>query len=527
MPEAAPACPRHRPANWRLIGFVAACTATLIALFVKARPDLVFTSAFLFQDQGNHLLIAARLADGEVLYRDVAYPYGPLPAMLAGALAYSPAISALTYVVLQALLNVSFLVLLAHVLSRHVPPGAAAAIVMLGVVPLSMAPGTTAGSGISNTYIGLERLVLVALMLSWTPPEERTHVTSTVPGLGLGLWQLVKVGGAGFWLAAWLVVDVMAAAGRGRALWGRLLRCWGVIASVALAAEACRWATLFLTLPAPVALDAAWPVYAYEHYRSISSAVRDREFAVAELATQVPVVLAALGLALLSVRRQLVDTEGRRALGLLIPSVFFVFGWAGYFGHRETMWQYAWTAIPGAVFAVAHAGRSVKIGASLIAMPAVALLLASIGGAARVGATEPLRMRNGDTLWMNSPTREAATTLLSLLEADRATGGPVKTVVIPSGGGLYFYTGTSLLIRHPWVIDRYIRPYEWDAIGDRLRGVEHVAFTNEAGLTQERFDARVAATLGPAVRELWRGRVVRIERHRGWSLVTLAAATAK
>jgi len=520
--EAASAWPRRRPVNWRLIGFVAACTTTLIALFVKARPDLVFTSAFLFQDQGNHLLIAARLADGGVLYRDVAYPYGPLPALLGVALAYSFGISALTYVVLQALLNAAFLVLLAHVLSRHVPSRVAAAIVLLGVLPLSMAPSATAGGAASNTYIGLERLVLVVFLLAWTPPEERTYATSAVAGLGLVLWQLVKVGGAGFWLAAWLVVDLLAAAGRGRAAWRRLVRGWGVMAGVALAAEACRWAILFLTLPAPIAFDAAWPAYTLEHYRSIPSEIRSRGLTVVELATHAAVPLAALGLAFLSVRRQLADTEGRRALGLLIPSVFFVFGWAGYFGHREIMWQYAWTAIPGAAFAVAHAGRSLKIGASLIAMPAVALLLASIGGAVRVGATEPMRMSNGDALWMNAPTREAATTLLSLLQADHATGGPVKTVVIPSGGGLYFYTGTSLPFRHPWVIDRYVRPYEWDAIADKLRGVEHVAFTNEAGLTEERFEARVGAILGPAVKELWRGRVARIDPHRGWSLVTLA-----
>lgn len=524
MSEAAPACSRRRPANWRLIGFVAACTATLIALFVKARPDLVFTSAFLFQDQGNHLLVAARLTDGGMLYRDVAYPYGPLPAMLGVALAYSFGISALTYVVLQALLNAAFLVLLAHVLSHHVPPHAVAAIVLLGVLPLSMAPSATAGAAASNTYIGLERLVAVVLLWTWTPPEERTHATSVVAGLGLILWQLVKVGGAGFWLAAWLVVDVLTAAGRGRAVWRRLVRGWGVMIGVALAAEACRWATLFLTLPAPIAFDAAWPAYTLEHYRSIPTEIRSRGLSVVELATHAAVPLAALGLAFLSVRRQLTDTEGRRALGLLIPSAFFVFGWAGYFGHREIMWQYAWTAIPGAAFAVAYAGRSVKIGASLIAMPAVVLLLASIGGAVRVGATEPMRMSNGDALWMNAPTRDAATALLSLLQADRANGRPGKTVVIPSGGGLYFYTGTSLLIRHPWVIDRYIRPYEWDVIAHRVRGVEHVAFTNEAGLTEERFDARVGATLGPAVQEQWRRRLVRIERHRGWSLVTLGAA---
>ncbi len=101
-----------------------------------------------------------------MLYRVVAYPYDPLPALLGGTLASSIGISAPASVVLQALLNAAFLVLLAHVLDRHVPPRTAAAIVPLGVLPQSMAPSSTAGAAAFNTYIGLERLVLVAR----TPP---------------------------------------------------------------------------------------------------------------------------------------------------------------------------------------------------------------------------------------------------------------------------------------------------------------------------------------------------------------------
>jgi hypothetical protein len=67
-----------------------------------------------------------------------------LPALLTSALARPPGFSARSFVFLQA-------------------------------------PGAMAGGGAaSNTYIGLERLVLVALLLSWTPPEERTKTASVV-----------------------------------------------------------------------------------------------------------------------------------------------------------------------------------------------------------------------------------------------------------------------------------------------------------------------------------------------------------
>jgi len=122
-------------------------------------------------------LVAACLAEGGVLYRDVACPCGPLPALPRSALAWSVGISARSFVVLQALLNAAFLRLLAHGLGRHVPSRAAAVIALLGVLPLSMAPRATAGGTASNTSIGLERLVLVVLLLPWTPPEERTALS--------------------------------------------------------------------------------------------------------------------------------------------------------------------------------------------------------------------------------------------------------------------------------------------------------------------------------------------------------------
>lgn len=520
--------PLHRTrqsADWRLIGLVASVAAILIASFVKARPDLVFTSAFLFQDQGNHVLVAERLAQGAVLYRDVAYPYGPLPALLGGAVAFSFGISALTYVVLQALLNAAFLVLLAHVLAGHVPRHTAAAIVLLGVLPLSMAPSATAGGAASNTYIGLERLVLVVLVASWTPPEERTVATSAVAGLTLGVWQLVKAGGAAMALAAWLVVDVLAACGGGSAAWRRLARGWATIAVVLLAFEACRWATLFATLPAPIALDAAWPWYTLEHYRSIPEAVSGRELGAVELSTHAAVPATALGLTLLGVRTQVADVFGRRALGLLIPAVFFALGFAGYFGHREILWQYAWAAIPGAAFALSRAGRTVKSGTALVAVPALVLLLSTMAGVVRGRATEPMRMPNGDTLWMNSPARAAAIEAMALLRETGNSAGPARTLVLPSGGGLYFYTGAVLPTRHVWVIERHVRPHEFDRIRGQMLATDRIVLLNEPGITAERFDERVRAILGPATADLWKGRVSWIGHRVGWSLVGIQPAS--
>lgn len=511
---------RGRAADWRLLAGVGGGAAAATALFVKARPDLAFTSAFLFQDQGNHLLVAARIAGGAVLYRDVAYPYGPLPALLGAATAATVGLSAVTYVLLQSLLSAVFLVLLAHGLSRHVPSRVAAAVALLGVLPLAMAPGPLAGGAASNTYLGLERLGLVVLALSWTPPEERTDASSAAAGLALGAWQWVKVGGAAFGLAAWLAVDVVAASGRGRDAWRGAARSLAVLALTALAIEGLRWTALFATLPAPIALETAWPGHTLAHYLHTPEAVRGRALAGTELA-QAAWIMTALVLTAGSVRGRRAGPGDRAALALLLPPAFFAAGCAGYFGHRDIMWHYAWAAVPGVALAFRQPGRLLRSALWLAALPAALVVGAGVSATARTPANEPVRMPNGDRLWMNSAARDAAAVLLPLFEEDHASKRGARTVVVPSGGGLNFYTGTPLPTRHAWMTYDYVRPHEYEAMRDRLQRVERVAFMTEPGLTAERFDERVGAVFGPPTQSMWRGRVARIERHRGWSLVTL------
>ena len=63
-------------------------TADRARLFWTLLPHLVFVVLFAatfrrwilpFEDSGREMNTALRLAEGEVLYRDVGYSYGPLP----------------------------------------------------------------------------------------------------------------------------------------------------------------------------------------------------------------------------------------------------------------------------------------------------------------------------------------------------------------------------------------------------------------------------------------------------------------
>ena len=70
-------------------------TVDRAGLFWTLLPHLVFAVLFVatfkrwilpFEDSGREMNAALRLADGEVLYRDVGYPYGPLPPVIDGLL---------------------------------------------------------------------------------------------------------------------------------------------------------------------------------------------------------------------------------------------------------------------------------------------------------------------------------------------------------------------------------------------------------------------------------------------------------
>ena len=70
-------------------------TADRAGLFWTLLPHLVFAVLFVatfkrwilpFEDSGREMNTALRLAEGEALYRDVGYSYGPLPALLDGLL---------------------------------------------------------------------------------------------------------------------------------------------------------------------------------------------------------------------------------------------------------------------------------------------------------------------------------------------------------------------------------------------------------------------------------------------------------
>ncbi len=481
--------------DWPLILAAGVVPLLLGAVVMLRRPDLVFTVDFLTHDQGVQLLIGDRLASGAMLYRDLAYPYGPLPAYVLAAAALLGGLSAQVYLSLVCALGAAFLMVLTHALRQHVDRATAASVVLLGVLPLTATPGAVLGGYTNNSYIGLERMLLATLVLAWRPPDRRSAAASVWLGLIFGTWQLVKFGGAAFGIAAWLAVDALSFWRRPSSFSAveyvrRLCLTLGVFGTI----EACRWATLFAVLPRDVAWDVAWPAYTAQLYATLAEGASTVwPGSLTEFATQWLPVCAGIVLSVAAAVSMARRRCNERQVVLLLPAAFYVMANLGYLGHAHTVRQYVWTWIPAATLLLHRRQRALQLFAVCAVAPAVALALKiALVNQPLVGLQEA-RMPNGDRLWVDS----ARAVQLPRLLAEMTR--PVPTFAMTAAGGLYFYADAQLPTRHPWLLPAYVRPYEAAVTSSALRESGELLILDETATTPEQAAALVDAVFGPGM----------------------------
>ena len=504
------------PADWPLLATIAAGTSVLAAAHLVRRPDLTFTADFLFHDHGNQLLIGRQLAAGASLYADLAYPYGALPAYLLALIA-GVSLTAVTYVATLSALSVAFVLMIAHAVRRTTTRGVAALVVVAGVMPFAVTPGGVAGAYTNNSYIGLERLALAGLVLLWRPPWDRSVGRSAGAGALAGALQFVKFGSGVLATAAWLLVDLAASlrAGRPPVSRRRVLTAGTAFAGASLAVESVRWIALFATYSADMAWDVAWPAYTAAFYQTIPARWPDGVTA-AEFGTQYLTPLAALAATLAALAWWWRRPEGAPVAeaGLLLPSAFFVIGTAGYFGHIHTVRQYAWALIPAAALWLAPPVPWRRVIAAGLAAPAVALMLRTALLSSPAPDMRPLRMGNGDVLWLHGQQVDAVTRIGTSFERAVAGASPGSVLVVPIAGGLHFYFGGEPTTRHLWLLPHYIRPYDRPTLEARLPAVKEVfvvAGEEGGGSAGAHWTSALQDAFGePAARDLQR-RAVRVE----------------
>ena len=365
------------------VGGALICVAAIVQ-----RPDLNAGSVFLFEDPGVNLLVAERLAEGARLYRDAGFSYGPLaiyPYVWFSMLFGNTPQAFSAFLGLVSVLNV----VLAYVfLRRHVSRVAAVAAVAGGLYPTLLLPGSLVFGVQASAYFVLERLLFIAVLLSWRPPAVRHVRHALAMGLILGVWQGLRFGTALFLGAAIVVIDLLAlqTLPADRTSYGRWLRV-SLVTLVSFLVVEGAWAVYaFASLPASDARDFLWPAYVLEAFEVWPGERRWPRFESVRLFIGQQLIIgvsAALGLyALIQAVRSVAPrtSSGWRRptpgdLAVLIPFVFYAFGAAGLFRSVYHFHQYAWTLPLAAALAIDLGGRWFLTAFLLLSSPGVALLV--------------------------------------------------------------------------------------------------------------------------------------------------------
>jgi hypothetical protein len=501
---------------------MAVVTTVFATLHILLRPDMVFGEQFLAFDQGNHLFLGHALRSGLTLYRDVAYPYGVAPAYVLAAADLVFGLSATTYIWTLTILNTAFLVLATHVVRLHSTRVITVAVVLGGLVPMALTPGSMGGSYTTNSYMALERVLLLALTLTWSPPASRSNRRALLAGLVVGAWQFVKFGGGVFGLLAFLSVDALSLT-RGDARpvrWPTVLVGWTALAGAAALVEAVRWILLFSFLPPEVAFDVAWPQYAAQLYTSIPHAVRWPTPDRVALLTQYTLPAIFVGLSCSAI--WIVLKSGRThsaAVALFLPGMFFLAGTLGYVGHIHTLRQYMWCVVPAAALALPYAGQVTRAAVFVVAAAVLTLMLKITVLNTPATGLEPAAMPNGDRLWLTPSQRAALPQILDLVSRTQRGSSASAAIGLPAAAGFFFYAGARPPTRHLWLIPHYVRPFEAAHVAEAMDRVQTVIVASTDRGEAESF---IDSAFGPAVSDRLRTRSVRVTTLApGWWSVDL------
>ena len=217
-------------------------------------------------------------------------------------------------------------------------------------------------------YGGFERILLLAIALSWRPLTERITARSVGLGLLLGLLPWIKFGSAFVAGAALFAADVIVLVERREihprnwrkiAIGNAWILLGFLVGQITLAIY------LLVTQPPTIVKDAIWPAYMLGNYAGyVTSDIRFLRWQNLGyfLGAQLPVLVAATSFLLLLWRliggmprafQDRVTGPNERVLGAFIFLFLFWFiGLSGYLAHVWLIMGYVWLPTIGAAYAL-------------------------------------------------------------------------------------------------------------------------------------------------------------------------------
>lgn len=415
---------------------------------------------FLLGDEGHSLFVASRLLQHARLYRDVAYVYGWLPVS-----AYIPVARAFgntPVVYLEFLLSWSLIALLigyAVVRQRH-SALAASVVVVAGLVPVFVIPGSLLGGYVSTFYIPMERAALLSAVLIWRLPHQRTVARSAALGSIAVLMQMLKFGPGLVLLAAITTLDmaVLLAEQRPHAL-SEWLRATMAMAAAFVVGEGIFAGAVFRTLPFDVAADVLWPSYLREAYPAWASrwpGWNGWRLLVAQYANPIAGATLSVVSAVPVLRRSRPADRGL-ARFLLLP-LLFLFGMFSFFRTVDHFRQFAWMLTIGAVPALGRS-RVARIAAIAAWLPVFGVVATSVVRG-RASNSVDLVTPAGWRLRVAPAEAARADGIRGALDALTKVDGAAPVIFYPSGSGFYVAYEFEPPGRTVWFFSHAVRPYE-------------------------------------------------------------------
>jgi hypothetical protein len=360
----------------RALPFAAAGLALAMAVWAMwAHPATVFAArSFLFRDEGLSVLWGAKVARGEMPFRDFGYLYGPIPVFLLGLGARLFGGTPQMFIGLLALLSATGAGLVAALVRRSASFGATVAVVLLAVLPEFVTPGGAFAAFTGSPTLPLERIVLVSVALTWRPPEERTWRRGAWIGVLLGVAQAVKFGGAIFDGAALFALDVFVIALRRSGVPRGWIKSLAATAGGAALVVAAHCAFAFAIMPRDRAIDHLWPSYVLSQWAAFVPAPPAgwKYILSVELTPIVGGLLSVLAVALLlreAVVAKGISRETAAKLGVLLPVILFFVTWIGFVHIVFHLHGIAWAATLGAGLALDRLPRAPRVAATVLLVP--------------------------------------------------------------------------------------------------------------------------------------------------------------
>ena len=485
--------------------WLALAALTLLTVLVgqwQAASKSTMSENFLDGDAGVSLLVADVLVNGGKLYKNIAYPYGYLPACLHAFAAGLFGNSIATYLHYFLVLDVAAFTLLYLLARRIFRSWAAFLFVALVMLPEMIAPGVFYSGLINNVAYPLEPIFMLAIVLLWREPGWQDWRRALLIGLCLGAMQGVKFGTGLVFGASLAVVELLSwyqarfDAGMGR----RLLRHNLVVLGGFLLMEGVWIAVTLANVPPAIARDVLWPFYVYKNYASYAGEFRYPRwlnlgyFVGVQMA---PCVSAAASLWWLGARffrraGTASSTVGPPSIfsltdpgnvdAILILLVYYLLANLFLFKNVWHYYVYVWILTLGGVYLVIQPRK-------IIRWAALALWAGNLALFARFNihgpdpSLYPLTLDDGEQLWVKRERHAQITGLIDYLRAGyaRVDGKNRPVVFYPLGGGYYPLFHLPHQGRPSWFMVGLIRPYDDPDMANLARSARWVVKDRKLG----------------------------------------------